>query len=226
MSWSKLSRHLGRETRIVVVSTVERYRRLASTETQAEDIVLEVGCSTGSATRALAKRAAQIVAVDLSAEVTARLSADLRDLRHVTVARVDGRNAGELKVLCPDPDLIFIDIGGDALLPNVVSVLRICLLAFAPRLLVVRSFELAILQSLLSAAELPPDAASSDGANWFDMLLDLSRSVVDSDRVFAARQLRMLCTKAAKTRLLEMADDPHSQVRRIVGREKEDKTQE
>ena len=47
-------------SRISVVSSVERYRRLARTLPGPGEAVLEIGCSTGEATRLLAATAARV----------------------------------------------------------------------------------------------------------------------------------------------------------------------
>ncbi|MDI6773948.1 MAG: class I SAM-dependent methyltransferase [Verrucomicrobiota bacterium] len=130
-------------TKLIVTWSVQRFRRLAKELPNAEDSVLEIGCSTGGTTRCLAGRCARVVAVDLGAEVVKNLQAELAAKPNVTVARVDGRDAARLRSLLPDPDLIFLDIGGTALLGNIAVVLRECLQAFMPQALVVRNTELA-----------------------------------------------------------------------------------
>ena len=210
------------DVEIVVVSSTDRFRRLAKERTRREDSVLEIGCSTGKTTRVLAKSAARVVAVDVSEQLVAGLQSELAAFDNVTVARVDGRQTPQLIELLPDPDLIFLDVGGDAQLDNVAFVLRECLRTFAPRLVVVRSFELATLASLITIAE-PPDASplrrvdvADKLGHAFANLLDLSRSSSVKNRAFAARKLRDLGTPAARERLAEMADDPHPKVRRVV----------
>jgi SAM-dependent methyltransferase len=223
MSWVRLQRHIPRGTRLVVVSTTERYRRLAG-QVSAQDTVLEIGCSTGEATRRLVETGARVVAVDVSKELTARLA---EDLPQANVARLDGRDGAALRALCPEPDVIFLDVGGDALLPNVTSALRVVLLTYRPRLIVVRSYELAVLQGLVAEVELPEPPAGAtpprqDDA-WLRTLIDLSRSAVDGDRVFAARHLRMLGTEPALARLMEMEEDAQNQVRRVVRRARQER---
>jgi len=210
------------QTELIVVSSRDRFRQLASELPTCQDAVLEIGCSTGEATRLLARSGARVVAVDVADEVVAQLQAELAGCGSVTVAPVDGRNTPRLLELLPEPDLIFVDIGGDAQLDNVAFQVRACLRAFAPRLMVVRSFELATLASLITEVE-PPEASELRRTSVHDKLgpalenlLDLSRSSSVNNRVFAARKLRSLGTPAARERLQEMADDPHPRVRRIA----------
>ncbi|MGH2351414.1 MAG: methyltransferase domain-containing protein [Chloroflexota bacterium] len=208
--------------RIVVVASADRFRRLAKELPTGEDSVLEIGCSTGATTRLLADSGAQVVAVDVAAHHVERLGSDLAHLPNVTVAEVDGRNTPALAGLLPEPDLIFIDIGGNAQLDNVTFQVRQCLRAFAPRLIVVRSSELAALCSLITEVE-PHDAPSLRRRATRDALeqtvaglLDLSRSVNVKNRIYAARKLRKLETPAACQRINELAADPDHRVRRVA----------
>jgi len=131
------------EPEIIVVSSVEDYRRLARDRVAGEDAVLEIGCSTGKATAVLARTGARVVAIDNGRAMVAKARAALAGARNVEIVRGDARDVAALKDLLPEPDVIFLDIGGRALLDNVAGMLRQCLLAFRPRLIVVRSHELA-----------------------------------------------------------------------------------
>jgi precorrin-6B methylase 2 len=214
---------------IVVVATAARYRRLARTLPGAGDAVLEIGCSTGLATRALAASGARVVAVDVAEEMVARTRAALAGApgaSGVTVALLDGRDTAALKALVPAPDLIFVDVGGDARLDAVALQLRQCLLAFAPRTLVVRSAELAAFCAAVREVEAPAPrragprrgrARSADPqAHALESLLDLSHSASVQNRLYAARKLRRTAAPAARERLAELAADPDARVRRIA----------
>lgn len=210
------------QVEVLVVSSIDRYRQLARELSVETDRILEIGCSTGESTRLLAQRAAQMVAVDISAELVARLQTEMAGCAKVQVAQIDGRNTPQLVALLPDPTLIFVDIGGTAHLDNVALQLRLCLKAFAPRLIVVRSFELATLASLLTLDELPetpalsPQDTSDPQAHTLQHLLDLSRCSNTDSRVFAVHRLRDLDVEAAWQRLQELVDDPHRRVRRAA----------
>lgn len=207
---------------VQVVSSIDRYRQLARELPVETDRILEVGCSTGESTRLLAQRAARVVAVDVSAELVDRLQAEMAGCSKVQVARIDGRNTPQLVALLPDPTLIFVDIGGTAHLDNVALQLRLCLKAFAPRLIAVRSFELATFAGLLTLVEPPevpalsPQDTSDPQAHTLQHLLDLSHCSNTDSRVYAVHRLRDLDAEEARQRLQELADDPHRRVRRAA----------
>jgi SAM-dependent methyltransferase len=245
----------GTRTAVTVVSSVERYRRLARTLPLPGETVLEIGCSTGEATRLLAERIGPdgwVVAVDVSAEMADTARRALASHPHaarVTVAELDGRNAPALVRLLetaragdaesqqqhPDagsdqagPHVIFLDVGGDAQMDSLAFAVRQCLRTFVPRALVVRSAELAALCGRVVEVETPdegpapeadpllPAEAPGSPAHALAHLIALSRSTVLSNRVFAARKLRLETDPAARARLAELADDPEWSVRRVV----------
>lgn len=211
------------DTEIIVVSAKDSFRRMAKTLPTSEDAVLEIGCSTGAATRQLAATGACVVAVDKSPECVDALQEELRECQDVVVACLDGRNIPGLAGLMPSPTIIFIDIGGDAILDMVALQLRLCLRAFQPRLVVVRSFELATLASLIGQVEPPPLSGLHPpeqplGRDRLSNLLDLSCSTSTDTRCFAARRLGTLHSARACDRLREMMDDPHPKVRRAAER--------
>jgi hypothetical protein len=92
---------------------------------------------------------------------------DLKRHANVTVACVDGRDIAGLVTLLHDPMAIFIAIGGDARLDHVALQLRLCLLAFRPGLIVVRSIELATLISLIGGVEPPKTTGVSFWGSHF-----------------------------------------------------------
>lgn len=209
------------DTEIAAVSAKESYRYLARTKPTAADSVLEIGCSTGAATRNLVATGAQVVAVDRSARFVEELQQEFLGNGQVTIACLDGRNIPGLAELAPEPTAIFIDIGGDAHLDLVALQVRLCLRAFRPRAVVVRSFELATLASLIGRVE-PPELSGLGpsehplGRDELTNLLDLSHSTSTQTRCFAARRLGMAEDGRARERLSEMKGDAHPKVRRAV----------
>ena len=204
---------------IKVVSTAQYFRRLARQLPTAKDIVLEIGCSTGEATRILAATGARVLAVDIAAEMIETLQTEMAGTDNVRVVWLDGRDIGALVAMIEQPDLIFLDVGGNALLGNVASVLSQCLKTFMPRMVIVRSSELAHMANLIDEVEPPPLLSvtlEERLGRALGSLLELSQSQVDSDRVFAARKLRELGTAQARERLEQMKNDPDSRVRRIA----------
>ena len=208
------------DTEIRVVSEIDAFRRAAKTLPTSEDTVLEIGCSTGTTTQILTKTGAQVVAVDKSAELIQKLRQDFPHFASF-VAQVDARNIPALVELIPNPTLIFIDIGGNVHLDNVALQLRLCLQAFQPRLIVVRSFELAILVSMVSEVEPPKLSGLSNrvpGEDVLSNLLLLSRSTNMHSRLFAVRNLSKHDTESARRRLQELASDPHHKIRKTARR--------
>jgi len=211
------------DTEIIVVSAKDSFRRMAKTCPTSEDAVLEIGCSTGEATRNLVATGARVVAVDKSPEFAQKLQEELQEHEGVVVACLDGRNIPALAALVPSPTVIFIDLGGDAHLDIIALQLRLCLRAFQPRMVVVRSFELATLASLIGDVE-PPQLSGLRpvdrplGRDLLSNLLDLSCSTSTDTRCFAARRLGTLRDGRARDRLQEMIADPHPGVRRAAER--------
>lgn len=209
---------------IQIVSSTERYRTLARELPKPNDSVLEIGCASGDATHQLAKSGANVLAIDLSEGVTNKVAADLSDFPNVTVACLDGRNISTLAKHMPAPNILFIDIGGDALLDNIAFQVRQCLRAFKPRTIIIRNFELAALASCITDVEPPKESPlenltiHSKLGPTLDSLLDLSNSSNPKHRAFAARKLRTLGTPEAQQRLDELKHDPDKRVRRIAER--------
>jgi precorrin-6B methylase 2 len=205
---------------LIVAVTAEYYRRLAQEGIEAGSTVVEIGCSTGRTTRLLARRCGRVVAVDVSQEMVVRVQKDLADCPNVLVARVDGRDAETLAQLAGRPDTVFVDVGGDALLENVLTVLWQCVRSLRPqRRVIVRSRNLAYLMRLVSEIEpiaFPEGRSDLPKPAPLESLLELSHSVHLGNRVFAARRLRTLDDLKAHQRLEEMRTDPSSKVRRIA----------
>jgi precorrin-6B methylase 2 len=212
---------MRKQVEIIVVSSVEDFRRLAGSKVGEEDAVLEIGCSTGKTTRKLAKTCARVVAVDVSSEMVDQTREEVAGFDNVEVVCGDARDIVALKPLMPEPDAIFLDIGGRALLDNVATLLRQCLRAFGPRLIVVRSHELAEVASLITEARPPArlrlrqlnPSAREEALRAF---LELSHSSSVSSRLLAVQKLAKNSSAPAQQRLSEMAEDPNTRVRRAA----------
>ena len=124
----------------------------------------------------------------------------------------------------PQPSVILIDIGGNARLDNVALQLRLCLRAFRPRLILIRSSELAQVVSLIGQIETPEASIptiqnmGSGGRDHLDNLLDLSSSSSVDCRVFAAQQLWKYDDPIAVNRLQALLSDHKPSVRRAAKR--------
>jgi SAM-dependent methyltransferase len=215
---------LPREPRILLVSTARTFRRLVAREVRPDDAVLEIGCSTGETTRLLAAQAKTVLAVDISDELVAKTAELFKDSPNVTVKKVDARNMPTLAQLMPAPDVVFIDVGGAALLSNAGFVMRQCLVAFKPRVMVVRNTELAAVASLLESVEVPlpedwpftPLPTGDESAMRLENLLAVSRAEQTESRVFAIRRLRLYDDPRARQRIQDLAKDSQPRVRRIA----------
>ena len=209
-------------TEIIVVTSARRFRQIAKELPTHRDSVLEIGCATGRTTRALADTGARVVSVDVGEGPVHRVQEQMADFGNVTVARVDGRDTPRLVELVPDPNLIFLDIGGNAHLDNVTLQVRQCLRTFRPRVLVVRSRELAMFASMVTEVESPDDIPlprieiHDKLGHALEALLDLSRSSHVDNRMYAARKLRSLDVPRARERLRQMLGDADHRVRRTA----------
>jgi len=209
---------------IIVVSSVNRFRALARSIPQASDTVLEIGCSTGGTTRNLVKTGARIYGIDSGRAFAEQLRAELKEVDHVSIHHLDGRSLVELTELVDSPDVIFIDIGGDARLDGIALQLRFCLLVYRPRIIVIRNFELAWITSLTTLTE-PPDQTidciplitGSDDME-LEALLELSHAISANNRIFAARKLMRMDHPAARQRVEELRKDTDIRVRRTIER--------
>lgn len=210
---------------MVVVSSALAYRRLAGARPRPGDHVLEIGCSTGLATEALAATGAHVLAVDISGEMVERTRARCASRPNVGVAQLNVADAAQLATLRPVPDVVFVDVGGNATLVNVAVVVQACLDACRPRLLVVRSRELAGLASRIVEVEDPEAnpllrrAPVDRIGRAVPELVELSRSADADDRAFAARRLLRIVDASARLRLGELVADPDRRVRRIARRD-------
>lgn len=213
--WVSLYKHILHKTDIKVVSDCVDYRLMAKKLVRGSDAVLEIGCSTGLCTKILVKSAKQVVAIDISEEL-------MEEIPGVRFMCVDVREIDTVRNLIPKPDVVFLDIGGDRSLNHVMSILRLYLLEFSPRLWVIRNFELAIVHSLISEVKIPIQntrVKSTLGPKdlHVDSLLMLAKSDVASDRIFAARKLKHIDSPLVKQALAELALDSNSTVRRMLG---------
>ncbi|MDP6038652.1 MAG: methyltransferase domain-containing protein [Candidatus Latescibacteria bacterium] len=71
---------------IIVASSAERFRVLARDLLKDHSRVLEIGCSTGRATRILAENAERVVAVDVSREMVETTHSFIEGLHNVQVS--------------------------------------------------------------------------------------------------------------------------------------------
>ncbi len=221
MAWAHLYQHILNGTNIALASDTSKYRKMARESVLDTDTVLEVGCADGQATTNLAKHAKTVFAIDNSYEFIERCKSTHTEHTNTQFHRLDARDISAVKKLTDKPDVIFIDIGGNASLENIASILHLYLLNFTPRLWVIRNYELAILYHLIKDCDLPSEnqtvhaIARENLDHDLENMLLLSKSPVTADRMFAAKKLLNIQDPKAKARLDELKNDTANKVRRI-----------
>jgi len=223
-SWLQFYRHIKAKTNIILVSSCDKYRKMAHELPRSHESVLEIGSSTGLTTIELAQSARQVIAVETSFPFFEQAQQEYAHIENIQFVRLDARDIESVKEVVAEPDIIFLDIGGDAQLGNVSSILRLYMVHFTPRLFVVRNFELAMLMELVTDTEIPEESRrvksvidSPDNKN-IQHLLDLSYSEVLSDRAFAARKLKAIPNELAQERVREMCEDVSPKIQKICAR--------
>ena len=205
---------------IIVVSESNDFRRMARKKITSEDVFLEIGCSFGECTRILGELGCSGVALDNSESVVAKAVVAVATFSGISVVQADARDMAHIHSLCPSPSVILFDVGGNEQLDKVTSLLRLVLQTFRPRLLLVRSMELAELSSLIEDYYLPncPHLlAPLENAAIPHQLLGLSHSPVVTDRLFALQKLRDSARQSeVRARIKEMRHDENKQVRKLA----------
>ena len=153
---------------VVLTPETLPYRKL-SYQVLPTDSVLEVGCSTGETSRFLIPLTKSWVGFDTSQEMIDQCK-DHMNGTSCHIAKVDAlkdpiRALKESKTF-GDPNVIFVDIGGNRECINVLRMISWVLDSFGPRLLVVKSREL--VQLVRSTASVDKGTGIiGDGQTWF-----------------------------------------------------------
>jgi len=101
------------KTKYVGTRGVEEYRQSISVWVQPKDIVLEIGCGTGTTTEALAQCCKRVVGTDVSEEILLLARQRRPDLQFETLDAFDVRAALELSQrLGVEFDKVYIDMSG------------------------------------------------------------------------------------------------------------------
>ncbi len=140
----RLARAAGddRACELHLVGRVARYRELASTIPQEGEVVVEVGASTGETTSRLARRAAKVVAIELTAHNCARLRTRFGATPNVGILQCDAWDLGTVAGRQPRADVVFIDVGGSAPAGRMLDLARKYRHLLGPRAMVLRNTEL------------------------------------------------------------------------------------
>jgi len=140
-----------RETHLVGHSGA--FRRLCRKLPQRDEIALELGASHGVATQFLARKCAEVYAVEKSAEMAQRVRIATAHLPNVRVVEVDAREPGLVRAHVPHADLVFIDIGGSTPVRQVMQTAWVHGEMYQPRVMVIRSVNLNAFVASLSSFE-------------------------------------------------------------------------
>jgi len=142
-----------------VVSSVDAYRAMAASWPGAEEVVWEIGAATGAATALIAKRAAEVHAVEKAPEKLAklRLLAAGHPNLHVIEADAVAVPGDLLPATC---NLLFLDVGGDAPPLRALGVAESWADSLRCDRVVVRNTKLQ--RALMSARVLGPDTSPGE----------------------------------------------------------------
>lgn len=135
----------GKKRALLLCSDTDSFRSLARSQVGTEDIVLEIGCSYGEATVALAKRARSVLAVDIAREPLDRAAAHCAHRTNVRFEPLDVLNqAAQLASMAEEEgvDVVFVDINGNRASAAIAPLVRIVQERLRPQLTVVKSREL------------------------------------------------------------------------------------
>ena len=136
----RLRKH--KKTEIYLTSHIGVYRAFASRLPTYDDIVVELGASTGSATVMLARSARLVIAVEKTEEMYRVAAHRLARYPNVCLLQVDAWETGCILKQTGVVDLVFVDIGGSAGPWQTMELAKKYQRLFAPRILVLRNTEL------------------------------------------------------------------------------------
>lgn len=203
---------------IIITSETPDFRQMARAHVRPNDVFLEIGCSFGECTKMLGEMGCRGVALDHGADAVAKARGLVVDYASIVVAQADARDLAHIHTLCPAPSVILLDVGGNEPVDKVTSLLRLILKTFQPRLIIVKSMELAELASLIQEFTLPNQPhllVPFVGDDTPHQLLALSHSPVMNDRLFALQKLRhYISQESVIERIATMCEDESPTVRR------------
>ena len=136
-------RHVRRA--VLLCGETETFRRLARSQLLPSDRVLEIGCSYGEATSLLAKRAKEVLAVDVSGDALERARGRWAGLGNVRFEKVDAlRSSARLLEAAAEMDanVVFVDVNGNRASAAVAPLLAEIDECLAPAVVVVKNREL------------------------------------------------------------------------------------
>lgn len=160
---------------VLITSETSHFRQLARVYVTPNDSVLEIGFSSGETSKILVPICRSWVGFDTSQEMLAVCNDMLTTLSeftsvHATIvdALVDPRKAREESTKFGNPNVIFLDIGGNRERVNVLRMISWVVDEFDPRLIVVKSRELvSYIRSSKDTSVDPRSGTIRDGSSWF-----------------------------------------------------------
>lgn len=138
-----------------LVASTKTYRKYARLLPNCQDTVLEIGASYGDATQILAQAAKKVFAIEHSREAFTILTEIQTRTPRIQPLWHDARDIHGALELCPHADILFFDIGGDAPAHVAIYLLQLYILAYRPRIAVVRNISLAGLFGQIKLTEFP-----------------------------------------------------------------------
>ena len=149
---------------IISFSTTARYRLSVPSQIRATDRVLEVGSAAGVTSAHIARYAASVVGIDFNAGEVMRSLARYPDMDFRVMSAT---NVHAMRTLAAEGafDVVYVDVSGAASLAMLLPLLGAVDEAIRPRMMVVKSLNLAKLQrSLLAGIQLVGTGAGGAGA--------------------------------------------------------------
>jgi len=144
----------GQTKQVLLCANTKEYRRLAKTQPQKTDFVIEIGSSFGIATDIIHQRARHVVGIDISKQLIEKAQITYPDIpflcfdvlqdkvRLLSIAKDPSSTLWKDSELPYLSDMVFLDIGGNRELETVASILKFLQEELSPRLIVVKSTQL------------------------------------------------------------------------------------
>ena len=162
-----------RKPAIIITAETEDFRHMCRTQVDKSDVVLEIGCSFGKATKIICEQAgeANVVGVDVGFECleACKKICGAARFEHVDIVSCSEEETAErlvnLRALLPQmplflPDrrqsrfVVFVDIGGDRMASTLQEVIPRIVQTLQPHQIIIKSREL--FMSLIDESTLQP----------------------------------------------------------------------
>lgn len=145
---AEATRRLGEErmpragTAVHLCARVGTYRQFARRIPCASDVVVELGAAEGHTTLHLARRAAQVIAVEQAPESLARAQERCAACRNIRWLVANAFDTAVILAEVPRADLVFIDLGGSSWPTIALRAAAVYHYLYHPRAMVVRNVAL------------------------------------------------------------------------------------